>query len=84
MKRESSYQRRLRDIKFYEQRGKELEDIVEDILVLFTKKTGILPQLPLPRGMNGDNYLNDINSGEFWSWMINKVKERLKKGEKTQ
>lgn len=50
-------------IAFYQQRGQQLEQIIFSLYGQL-QKAGIEPKLPL-FGIQGDEYLNDIHSGEF-------------------
>ena len=76
MKRISSYQRRLGNIKFYKQRGKQLEDIIVD-LGKELKKNNL--QIPLwDRGVTGDMLLNDIGTGEFEMMIMNRIDQEVK------
>ena len=63
MKRETSYQRRLRNIEWYKQYVEDLQGIVVELMKQM-KQAGVPPRLKL-RGMPGDRYLNPINMGEF-------------------
>ena len=60
----NSYQRRQREIVYFRQRGKQLEEIVFD-LARQMKRAGIEPRIPLGRGLSGDEIITDISSGQF-------------------
>ena len=61
----TSYQRRLKDIEYYKQRGKDLEDYIRQ-LVEDRKKHEIKPFVPMMlKGISGNDTMNDVNSGDF-------------------
>jgi hypothetical protein len=61
MKLMSSYQKRLKEIKFYKQCIDELEDICREIV-----KHNAPVKLPLSsRGLQGDTILTPYNTGHF-------------------
>ena len=63
MTRLTSYQRRLRNIEFYKQRGQDLEGIIHALCCQIAA-LGHRPKVPLGKVM-GDQILNDVSSGEF-------------------
>lgn len=72
-RRLSSYQRRLRNIEFYKQRGEDLEAYI--LQLLKDRKAGVVkPVVPIMlQGISGDRILNDIGSGEFFLMIINRL-----------
>ena len=74
MKRISSYQRRLRSIKFYKQRGRDLEDIIVGMGKELKKNN-----LPIfwGKGVKGDGILNDIDSGDFAINIMSRIEQEL-------
>ena len=48
---------------YEEQRGKELADII-DSLLLQLHRAGLTPRLPIG-GIGENDYITDVNSGEF-------------------
>lgn len=65
----NSYARRKRDIAFLEQRGKELEQLVVE-LVKQVRESGMQPRLLLGQSVNGNDFLTDVNQGEFMSHVL--------------
>lgn len=68
----TSYQRRKRDIEFLRQRGEDLEALVYSLMAQLLV-AGVEPLLPVGRGIVGDRYLNDVNTGEFMMSVIAKT-----------
>lgn len=60
----TAYQRRLRDIKFLQQRGEDLEAIVF-ALAQQVVDLGATPALTLGSGIDGDRFINDVSTGDF-------------------
>lgn len=69
----TAYQRRLRDIKFLQQRGEDLEAIVFD-LAQQVVDLGAVPALTLGSGVDGDRVLNDVNTGDFSMRVISSLR----------
>lgn len=69
----TAYQRRLRDIKFLQQRGEDLEAIVF-ALSQQVVDLGSTPALMLGSGIDGDRLINDISSGEFSMRVISSLR----------
>lgn len=69
----TAYQRRLRDIKFLQQRGEDLEAIVF-ALAQQVVDLGSTPALMLGSGIDGDRLINDISSGEFSMRVISSLR----------
>lgn len=75
MARMTSYQRRLNEIKYLEQRSDELEAI---ILLMAQKLCDIGVQC-VPRlsgGINGDHFITDVNTGDFGEQLVKKLQHR--------
>lgn len=70
--RKSSYQRRLDNIKYLEQRGDQLEQIIIAILKR-NKEIGVPAYVPMVGGICGDDYITDITSGDFAMSIMCKV-----------
>lgn len=60
----TAYQRRLRDIKFLQQRGEDLEAMVF-ALAQQVVDLGATPALTLGSGIDGDRFINDVSTGGF-------------------
>jgi hypothetical protein len=58
----TSYQRRLRNIIYWRERGEDLERIIHALCKQLCE-AGIDPRIPLVGGIMGDRQLNDV--GEF-------------------
>ena len=72
----NSYQRRLRDIKFHKQREKELEEIILNMGIELTKM-GKQPLLMPISGVKGDDFVNDIGTGEFAMEMRMRIHNKI-------
>lgn len=73
----TSYQRRLRDIEFLQQRGEQLE---ERCLALARQlgENGLTPKLILGFGICGDRFLNDMSSGDFDMRLMNEADHAMR------
>lgn len=60
----SSYSRRLKDIKYLELRGEQLEQIIQS-LAQQLKDAGRTPMMPFVGSILGDEPITDITAGEF-------------------
>jgi hypothetical protein len=70
----SSYQKQKERIRYLEQRGKELEDIITELLRLIdTTLLRSLKTVP-GDGICPDDFINDVNDGYF---LDNKIMEIL-------
>lgn len=69
----TAYQRRLRDIKFLQQRGEDLEAIVF-ALAQQVVDLGATPALMLGSGIDGDRSINDISAGDFSMRVISSLR----------
>lgn len=68
----TAYQRRLREIKYWRQRGQDLEDIIL-AMAQYMKDHDLEPVIPLTgSGIEGDQFINDINTGDFAMRMFSK------------
>lgn len=69
----TAYQRRLREIEFYRQRGEDLEALIF-ALAQQVVDLGATPALTLGSGIDGDRLLNDVSSGEFSMRVISSLR----------
>ncbi len=69
----TSYQRRLEDIKWHKQRERDLEKLIKEAMrTLVMEHPGTkLPAWVFPGFIvNGDDFLNDVNLGDFMRKLI--------------
>ncbi len=69
----TAYQRRLRDIKFLQQRGEDLEAMVF-VLAQQVVDLGATPALILGSGIDGDRFINDVSTGDFSMRVISSLR----------
>lgn len=75
MPRKSSYQRRLEDIEFKDQRASEITELLVDAVATLIKF-----ELPIPWAfpkMDGDTYLNDVTSGDYMREVERRARNRI-------
>lgn len=60
----TSYQKKINEIKYWKQRGEDLETIIDSLLGQM-KESKIHPRFGMGRNCSGDRFINDISSGEF-------------------
>lgn len=76
----TSYQRRLKDIAYWKQRGEELESIIREMLR--TMRRHGLPVVVPGVTITEVDFLTDVNSGEWGMSVANKVVNEAAQGEK--
>lgn len=69
----TSYQRRLREIQFLQQRGEDLEAIIF-ALAQQVVDLGAAPALMLGSGIDGDRFISDVSSGDFSMRVISSLR----------
>lgn len=77
MKRPSAYQNRLQEIRYLDQRSKELEAIVEAMAQKLNNAG--MPCVPsLAGGIHGDHFITDVNNGEFGERIVARLRRETK------
>lgn len=71
---QSSYQRRLREIKYLQQQTKRLKEVIVDLVEFLLENDLRLPTIPL-RGVDGDEFLSELDTGEFFHQVYQIVAE---------
>lgn len=73
LKRWSNINSLTQSVKFYKQRGVQLEDLIVDMGVIMNKNGLEIPFFN--RGVKGDDLLNDIGCGDFIQYILDRIGE---------